>query len=117
MKQSFKYTVFALALALVFVCCSMAGMNMILAARERALLSEKGNAIVQSPIRAWETERKTSHLIEIEGEGLKEAEQEERRSEPQERRGRRIYECMDGSREGVRPGKGRSKPYIHEGRV
>lgn len=79
MKQSFKYTVFALALALVFVCCSMAGMNMILAARERALLSEKGNAIVQSPIRAWETERKTSHLIEIEGEGLKEAEQEEQK--------------------------------------
>ena len=79
MKQSFKYTVFALALALVFVCCSMAGMNMILAARERALLSEKGNAIVQSPIRAWETERKTGHLIEIEGEGLKEAEQEEQK--------------------------------------
>ena len=74
MKKAWKHTALALLLALIFVFGSMAGMNLILAAREKTLLSERGNAIVQSPVWAWQEEKKNSGKTEIEGEGLKEAE-------------------------------------------
>ena len=50
MNKSYKYTILTLFLALVFAFGSMAGMNLILRAKERQLLTERGRAIVEAPV-------------------------------------------------------------------
>ena len=54
MNKSYKYTILTLFLALVFAFGSMAGMNLILRAKERQLLTERGRAIVEAPVRSWQ---------------------------------------------------------------
>ncbi len=54
MNKSYKYTILTLFLALVFAFGSMAGMNLILRAKERQLLTERGRAIVEVPVRSWQ---------------------------------------------------------------
>lgn len=54
MNKSFKYTILTLFLALVFAFGSMAGMNLILEAREKQILTESGKAVIEAPVRAWQ---------------------------------------------------------------
>ena len=54
MNKSYRYTLFTLSLAVVFIFGSMAGMNLILQARDRQLLTESGTVTVESPVRAWQ---------------------------------------------------------------
>lgn len=54
MNKSFKYTILTLLLALGFAFGSMAGMNLILEARERQILTERGKAVIEAPVRAWQ---------------------------------------------------------------
>ena len=54
MNKSYKYTILTLFLAFVFALGSMAGMNLILRAKERQLLTERGRAIVEAPVRSWQ---------------------------------------------------------------
>jgi hypothetical protein len=54
MNKSYKYTILTLFLALAFAFGSMAGMNFILRAKERQLLTERGRAIVEAPVRSWQ---------------------------------------------------------------
>ena len=54
MNKSYKYTILTLFLALVFAFGSMAGVNFILRAKERQLLTERGRAIVETPVRSWQ---------------------------------------------------------------
>lgn len=53
MNKTYKYTFLTLFLAFVFAFGSMVGMNCILQFREKQLLTERGRAIVESPVRAW----------------------------------------------------------------
>lgn len=54
MNKSYKYTILTLAFALVFAFGSMAGMNLIMRAKERQFLTESGRAVVELPVREWE---------------------------------------------------------------
>lgn len=54
MNKSFQYTILTLLLALVFAFGSMAGMNLILEAREKQILTERGKAVIEAPVRAWQ---------------------------------------------------------------
>ena len=53
MNKSHKYTFLTLLLASVFIFGSMAGMNLILRVREGQLLTERGSALAETPVRAW----------------------------------------------------------------
>lgn len=53
MNKTYKYNFFTLFLVFVFIFCSMAGMNCILQFREKELLTERGRAVVESPVRSW----------------------------------------------------------------
>lgn len=55
MNRWHKYTLLSFLFAGIFVFCSMVGMNFILQSREKQLLTETGNAVVESPVRAWQT--------------------------------------------------------------
>ena len=50
MKKTYKYTVLTVVLAIVFSFGSMAGMNLILKARERQLLTKSGRSVVEVPV-------------------------------------------------------------------
>ncbi len=54
-----KYTILTLLLTVIFAFGSMAGMHLVLRAREQQLLSEQGKAVVESPVRAWQKEEDT----------------------------------------------------------
>ncbi len=54
MNKSYKYTILTLFLALVFAFGSMAGMNFIMREKERQLLTERGRAVVEAPVRSWQ---------------------------------------------------------------
>lgn len=54
MNRTRIYTFLSLALILVFVFGSMAGMKLILNIKEKQLLTEKGKAIIESPVQAWQ---------------------------------------------------------------
>lgn len=58
MNKSYPYTVLTLLLALAIVFGSMQGMRLILRIREKQLLSEKGRAEVEMPVRAWQEREK-----------------------------------------------------------
>ena len=53
MIRRYKYTFITLFLALGFMVCSMAGMNFIIKIREKQLLTEAGEAEIESPVCAW----------------------------------------------------------------
>ena len=53
MIRRYKYTFITLFLALVFMVCSMAGMNFIIKIREKQLLTEAGEAEIEAPVCAW----------------------------------------------------------------
>lgn len=50
MKKTYKYTVLTVVLAIVFSFGGMAGMNLILKARERQLLTKSGRSVVEVPV-------------------------------------------------------------------
>ena len=50
MKKTYKYTVLTVVLAIVFSFGSMAGMNLILKARERQLLTKSGRSVMEVPV-------------------------------------------------------------------
>lgn len=50
MKKTYKYTVLTVVLAIVFSFGSMAGMNLILKARVRQLLTKSGRHVVETPV-------------------------------------------------------------------
>lgn len=50
MKKTYKFTVLTVVLAIVFSFGSMAGMNLILKARERQLLTKSGRSVVEVPV-------------------------------------------------------------------
>ena len=50
MKKTYKYTVLTVFLAIVFSFGSMAGMNLILRARERQILTKNGRSVVETPV-------------------------------------------------------------------
>lgn len=50
MIRRYKYTFITLFLALVFMVCSMAGMNFIIKIREKQLLTEAGEAEIEAPV-------------------------------------------------------------------
>lgn len=50
MKKTYKYTVLTVVMAIVFSFGSMAGMNLILKARERQLLTKSGRSVVEVPV-------------------------------------------------------------------
>ena len=50
MKKTYKYTVLTVVLAIVFSFGSMAGMNLILKARERQILTKNGRSVVETPV-------------------------------------------------------------------
>ncbi len=54
MNKSFQYTILTLLLALVFAFGSMAGMNLILEKREEQILTERGKAVIEAPVFAWQ---------------------------------------------------------------
>ncbi|MDE7061959.1 MAG: hypothetical protein K2O73_01780 [Lachnospiraceae bacterium] len=54
MNRTRRYTLISLLAAFVFIFGSMAGMSMILKARERQLLTQSGTIVVESPVQAWE---------------------------------------------------------------
>ena len=54
MNRSYKYTIATLFLAAVFAFGSMEGMSLILRAKERQFLSERGSVTVEAPVRAWQ---------------------------------------------------------------
>lgn len=54
MNKSYKYTILTLFLALAFAFGSMAGMNFIMREKERRLLTERGRAVVEAPVRSWQ---------------------------------------------------------------
>jgi len=54
MNKSLKYTVLTIFLAFIFAFGSIAGMNVILEAREDQILTESGRAVVETPVRAWD---------------------------------------------------------------
>lgn len=55
--KSHKYTLITVFLSFVFTLGSMAGMNLILKARERQFLTESGRTVVEAPIRVWQEQR------------------------------------------------------------
>lgn len=59
MNRTHRYTLFSLLAAFVFIFGSMAGMNLILKTRERQLLTQRGTAVVESPIQVWEAMENT----------------------------------------------------------
>lgn len=69
MNKSFKYTILTLLLALGFAFGSMAGMNLILEAREKQILTERGKAVIEAPVRAWQ-EQKSGENEESKGNTL-----------------------------------------------
>lgn len=54
MIQDMKYTLLTLLLTCAVVFGSMAGMTFILRMREQQLLSERGEVLVESPVRVWQ---------------------------------------------------------------
>ncbi len=54
MNKSYKYTILTLFLALAFAFGSMAVMNFIMREKERQLLTERGRAVVEAPVRSWQ---------------------------------------------------------------
>ena len=56
MNKAYKYTLFTVFLSLVFAFGSMVGMNFILEAREKQMLTENGRVVVEAPVRAWQKE-------------------------------------------------------------
>lgn len=57
MNRSRNYTFISLVLAVLFLVGSMAYLNYIFQVRERQLLSEQGETIVESPVRSWQEDR------------------------------------------------------------
>lgn len=53
MSRTYKYTFITLFLALAFMVCSMAGMNFVIKTREKQLLTQAGEAAIESPVRTW----------------------------------------------------------------
>lgn len=53
MNKSYKYTILTLSLVLIFAFGSMAGMNLIIRAKERQFLTESGRTEVELPVREW----------------------------------------------------------------
>lgn len=53
MNKTYKYGIFTLLLAAIFVFVSIEVMNYVLQVRKKELLTEQGKAIVESPVRAW----------------------------------------------------------------
>lgn len=56
MNKAYKYTLFTVFLSLVFAFGSMVGMNFILEAREKQMLTENGRVVVEAPVWAWQKE-------------------------------------------------------------
>ena len=54
MNKAYKYTLFTIFLSLVFAFGSMAGMNFIMEAREKQMLTERGRTVVEAPVRGWQ---------------------------------------------------------------
>jgi len=57
MRKTYGYTVVTLLFAFLFAFGSMAGSALILRARERQLLTQRGEAVAESPVRAWQEEQ------------------------------------------------------------
>lgn len=53
MNRTYKYTFLLLLFAVLFIFFSMTGMKLILQFREKQLLTEKGSAVAETPVRAW----------------------------------------------------------------
>jgi uncharacterized protein YbjQ (UPF0145 family) len=54
MNKARKYTLLTVILAVVFIFCSMTGMNLILHIRERQLLTESGRIVMDTPVSSWQ---------------------------------------------------------------
>lgn len=54
MNKTYKYTIFTMFVALVFSFGIMLGMNFILRTGEKKILTEKGKAVVEMPVREWQ---------------------------------------------------------------
>lgn len=65
MIKRYKYTFCTLFFSMVFMVCSMVGMDFIIKTRESQLLSETGEVEIELPVRAWsEWENKTENEIQ-----------------------------------------------------
>ena len=76
-KKSYKYTILAVFMAFVFAFGSMTGMNIILHAREKQLLTEKGKAVVEVPVRSWQASKNSVKGVSSEGSMLTAKQMEE----------------------------------------
>lgn len=76
-KKSYKYTVLAVFMAFVFAFGSMTGMNLILHAREKQLLTEKGKAVAEVPVRSWQASKNSMEGVSSEGSMLTAKQMEE----------------------------------------
>ena len=76
-KKSYKYTILAVFMAFVFAFGSMTGMNLILHAREKQLLTEKGKAVVEVPVRSWQASKNSVGGVSSEGSMLTAKQMEE----------------------------------------
>lgn len=53
MNKAYKYTFLTLFFSLAFALGSMVGMNAILEAREKKILTESGRVVLEAPVRVW----------------------------------------------------------------
>lgn len=54
MNKAYKYTVLTFLITFAFVIVSMVGMKFILQEREKQLLTESGEMVMEAPVRAWQ---------------------------------------------------------------
>jgi hypothetical protein len=57
MNKTYKYTILTIFAALVFSFGIMAGMKLILQTGEKKILTEKGKAVVEMPVREWQGQK------------------------------------------------------------
>lgn len=97
MKKAYRYTVFTLLFAFSFAIASMEGIKYILREREKQLLTEHGEVVIQSPIRIWkaweEQEQKGSG---DEGYSLTAAQVKEAAESWNDRSGEILHEPVEG---------------------